>query len=309
MANTYITQEVFENILQSMLKDAGYETEIVDAPGLDKTKRQLIKKRTKDTVNDCIPAIRLNELYDEYMEKRPMLQEIIDLIIEIFNQDNMIDARKFANMAESWDEAKNHLYLSVYNKYFHKSYIEDAIYEEIEDIALTVRICFESSPDGILSSVVKKGMLDLWGVSKEEVIKAAKENAPKLFPAQISSMKDFINDAIARNELIFPDCEIKELDKVSPMIIISAKDILTGASLFYDGVLEQLSKILGDTFFIIPSSIHEFIAIPEDYIYSASAMASTITYANNDHNAVPDGEKLADHGYIYKNGKFSSYVK
>ena len=50
MANIYITQELFENIILSMLEDMGYKTEIIEVPDNSESTRLLVKKGEKMSV-------------------------------------------------------------------------------------------------------------------------------------------------------------------------------------------------------------------------------------------------------------------
>lgn len=47
MANIYITQELFENIILSMLEDMGCKTEIIEVPDNSESTRLLVKKGEK----------------------------------------------------------------------------------------------------------------------------------------------------------------------------------------------------------------------------------------------------------------------
>lgn len=302
MANTYITQEVFENLLQSILKDMGCETEIIEVPGLS---RLLIKKGEKHIDGKMTMAVQLNPLYEAFMEDRPMLQEVVDFIFNAFKEDKMVTP-EYTHLTWSWDEVKDRLYFTVHNR--KDPSIQDAVCEEIEDLALVPRVYLEKSDSGILCFKVRKEMLEKWNVSEDEVIRTAKKNAPKLFPAKISPVDEFMDGIIQK--LGAGSAEAAEFSaNCPPIIIVSTKQQVHGAAaLFYDHVLETLSEILGDTFFIIPSSINEFFVMPEGYVYSADCMSRIIKESNRDPNAISANEILSNHGYIFKNGKFSSYV-
>lgn len=52
MANIYITQELFENIILSMLEDMGCKTEIIEVPDNSESTRLLVKKGEKMSVQN-----------------------------------------------------------------------------------------------------------------------------------------------------------------------------------------------------------------------------------------------------------------
>lgn len=306
MANTYITQEVFENIILSMLKNMGCEAEIIEIPNNSGSTRLLVKKKEKTAGGETVIAVELDSLCKECMKHRPSLQEIVSFIFNTFKENKMVVPEYTAPWIEVWDEIKDRLYFTVHNR--NDPSIQDAVCEEIEDLVLVARVYIGSSPSGVLSLDAKKDLLQKWNVSEEEVIQTAKKNAPKLFPAKIDSAEKFMKEAVQSfggdpKEASEPSADCP------PMIIVTTeKGVHGSAALFYDHVLETLSEMIGDTFFIFPSSINEFFVMPEGYVYSADCMSRIIEESNRDPNAVSANEILSNHGYIFKNGKFSSYV-
>lgn len=305
MANIYITQELFENIILSMLEDMGCKTEIIEVPDNSESTRLLVKKGEKNVGGKTVMAIELDSLYEGFMKYHPLLQEIVNFIHNTF-EENKIVAPEYKHWTESWDEVKDRLYFSIHNR--NDPSIQGAVWKEVDDLVLVARVYVESSSSGILSLIVKKDLLEKWNVSEEEVIQTAKKNAPKLFPVKINSADGFMKEA-ARNFGGNPK-EISELSAdCPPMIIVTTEKGAHGAAaLFYDHVLETLSEMIGDTFFIIPSSINEFFILPKEYISFADDISRIIEETNHNLNAISAKEVLSNHGYIFRDGKFSSCV-
>lgn len=72
------------------------------------------------------------------------------------------------------------------------------------------------------------------------------------------------------------------------------------ATLFYPGVFSRLTELVGEDFWIIPSSIHEMIVVPESLIkgdYPAAILADMIVNVNK--SMVSEEEQLTNHAYHY----------
>lgn len=308
--NSYITQEVFENILTSMLAERGYETEIIESPGLNGTERRLVKKGYKKKPS-AVAAIKLNDMYEDYMSSghQKMFEDVVKEVETLLKKAADITDDDINDMMSSWESAKSRLYLTVYNKDLHADYLKNSVFEVVEDLALAVRVYGTHTEDGVYSCLVTEKMLHCWGVSKEEVMRAAKENGPKLFPVR------FINESQFASMIAFSifgkwSSEMFS-EHVEPAVtgephicVVTTKDAVTGAALFYDGVLEEIAEYFGNRFYIIPSSMNEFIILPEN-VGSAEDMTKMIHSVNGSEAVSPD-VILSDHPYMYRDGSIVS---
>lgn len=100
MANIYITQELFENIILSMLEDMGCKTEIIEVPDNSESTRLLVKKGEKNVGGKTVMAIELDSLYEGFMKYHPLLQEIVNFIHNTF-EENKIVAPEYKHWTES----------------------------------------------------------------------------------------------------------------------------------------------------------------------------------------------------------------
>lgn len=109
------------------------------------------------------------------------------------------------------------------------------------------------------ASFITKEMARDFGYDLEKVYDAAEINTPKLMPATFESLDHAI--------LVLPE-DRATLDNIednlsSQVFILSNKTNIYGASaLFYPGTTKKIAEIIGDDFYAIPSSLHEFMICP-----------------------------------------------
>lgn len=293
-----ITLETFEGIVIEQLKERGCNTKIVETPGKLGSEHRLIKEPRKDGLT---AAIRIEEIYDDYMKKltsgHPVLMEkVVDGIIESFNMKPPVNYASVLTMLESWDEAKDRLFIVVYNKDRHAAYLKDNVYTCIEDLAIVPRLLIGRIGDGVMSIMVSQKLLKTWGKTEKEVMTEAFKSAPVVMPIEVRNMGNLVKETFSniKNQKGFD----------SDMIVVTTKGNITGASLFYDGVLEKFANQFDGFFYIFPSSIYEFIIVsgkrcpyPEELLHMVCDVDANV--------ASPDCV-LSDHAYVYRNGKIGS---
>ena len=91
--------------------------------------------------------------------------------------------------------------------------------------------------------------------------------------------------------------DLNDID--SRMIVLTTKNRIHGASAMFDNqLLSQLAQNLGNKdFYILPSSIHEILAVPVSNEVNAQSLRSMVREVNN--NEVSKEERLSYSVFYY----------
>ena len=82
------------------------------------------------------------------------------------------------------------------------------------------------------------------------------------------------------------------------MMVATTEDSRMGASVIqYPGFLEQAAEVMGGDFFILPSSIHEVLLVPDDGKADFRDLETMVQTINE--SQVAPAERLSDHVYHY----------
>lgn len=318
-----ITLETFESIVIEQLKERGYNTKIVETPGKLGPEHRLVNVddlTERRNVYKMSAAVNIEQVYNDYMKqymkgRPPMMESVVKEIIGLFNDNEKPDfVNNFIKAVKSWDMAKTRLILSVCNAEINASYLKGKVFERIEDLALVPRVCADITDGVISSSMISKELMKSWGITEDEVMREAKSNAPKLLPPVIMdsyavAMK-MVSEMKQNGEV--PDFDEKDILPMishSSMIIVTTAAQFTGASLFYDGILEYFANALDGYFYVIPSSSAEFLILPGNDTYlTPEEISAMIQSVNVDKDIIDPKMVLSNHAYVYKGGKFSSFV-
>ncbi len=190
-----------------------------------------------------------------------------------------------------WNWVKPNLIYSVVNTERNEQLLETAVHEDFLDLSLICKVYLGDDADQTATITVHKVHVELWGVSEEEVLQAAKENTPRLLPAQLQNMNDIIKE-------IMPD-DFKEEIPPAPhmMLVLSNNKRLHGATaLLYPDMLKNIYESVG-TFALLPSSLHEVIIVPLEDTSALPELTEMVHQVNV--TQVRDEDFLSDHAYFY----------
>ena len=130
----------------------------------------------------------------------------------------------------------------------------------------------------------------------EQLHEDALKSSQEIMPARLDSMQN-IMAAIMPSAFGEPDILADE-PAGSTMIVLTNRSGINGAgALFYPGMMDQAAEQLGGNFFVLPSSTHEVIMIPNDGTADFRDLEQMVTDINR--TQVMPEERLSDHVYQY----------
>ena len=139
--------------------------------------------------------------------------------------------------------------------------------------------------------------MDAWNIVEEELYEAAYLNAPQLLPARIENMSQVLDG-------IFPPGLFEDM---IPMYVLTNREKLFGAScMLYPDELKLFAEKTGSDLFVLPSSVHEVILIPEKSNLNPQSFLDIVAEIN--HSQVPEEEVLADSVFFYNKKEDALYL-
>ena len=155
------------------------------------------------------------------------------------------------------------------------------------DMAAVCGIEIERSRNGVRSATITEPMLKALGVSRDQLFRDARENASKNRPAVLMSMGS------AMGQLIGEEIPMEE----SPLMVAGVQGNIFGAAVIsYPGFLERVFEKVG-SFYVLPSSVHEVLILPDDGEPKARDLNEMIRTINE--NEVLPQDRLSDIAYHF----------
>ncbi len=224
--------------------------------------------------------ININAAYAA-LEDGVTYEDVLDKWVEIIN-NGIITQRPSFNLAEITDysKMKDRLEMQIVSAIANMDLIMNVPHQLIEDMAVVYRFVLSSDENGRASYLVTNQILDAMGITTEQLIKDAAEIAPAIKPAEIKGMSQLLAEMMGIEQ-----AQMLGIAPVSPedeqMFVASTPDKLNGAAvLAYPGFLESAAEQFGVDFYILPSSVHEVILLPEWEEISPSRLAEMVIEVN-----------------------------
>ena len=192
----------------------------------------------------------------------------------------------------NYDWVKANLSAEVINAETNQEYLKKIPHTDLIDLAVIYRIHLADKADGSATAVVTDQMLRGWGVSVEMLNHDAIKSAEEHYPLQIMSMGAALSGLTGQE---FPETDV-------PLTIATAegKPAFGAGVMIYPDFAEKAAEAMHGDYYILPSSRHEVILVPDnkDYNLSLASLQDTVNSINASDVIKPE-DFLSDSVYHY----------
>lgn len=232
------------------------------------------------------PTIYMEEFYKSYC-KGEDVKDIIHELLQVY--DKVRFQKSWEGISPlKYEWVKDKIVIRLVNQKYNEEQLQDIAFIPYLDLAVVFHVLMDASPHGIISMMIRKEHMKMWGVTVEELYDDALKNAPVLLPEYFFELSSFLFEATG---VSCPDTK-------NSMFVLSNKIQNYGASvILYPGCLEKIGDMLESDFYLIPSSVHEMLVVPKKYAVEEKEFCEMIRHVNSI-QLEPD-EILSDHPYFY----------
>jgi hypothetical protein len=202
------------------------------------------------------PVIYADEMIEEIISGDVKPREAADKLIRTYEAEkDMAPQINVENLATKEHVLENVVFF-VTNEERNSSKKEELPHRDFLDLTAFYRVMINDEENGMaMSYLVKNQHIESIGISEQELYEAAMKNADK----EEYSAKS-LHEMYA--EMLGIPVEAIPLNPI-PMYVISNKNGMYGASvLMHTKYIREVADRIGSDLLILPSSIHEVIAVP-----------------------------------------------
>lgn len=249
------------------------------------------------------PTINLNQLYEAYntqpgVTMETVCRKIADMVSVAPIQ---VDLKSILN----YEDVKDKLFIRVSSAEANKEVLENAPYQLREDLAITYHVAVGKDQHGLSSMFIKNDLLEQYGITAEQLHEDAIKSSPHVMPPEVSSMGALIDEMYQKNILMLTPDEremlqetLQESSEMPTFFVVTNTERVDGAGvIFYPEFMDNMGELLGNDFFILPSSIHEMLILPDDGQVDAEMLKEMVKEVNA--TQVAPEERLTDEVYHY----------
>lgn len=261
MLNYEEFKKVLEEQLSSYLPEslAGSKVELRCLEKVNRSVDEIAIIPLKESGQSVFPCLRVDELYDEY-QRIGDAGAIMELVAGKFLENNKNAPAIVINQDTL---RRDKIVMMLINTEQNKQLLETLPHREFLDLSIVYRLGLGSNKDGLYYSMVDNKLAKAMGMNEQELFQVAYANTRELLPPVVVDMNEVTRTILKRQGM--PDEMIGECISNMPdnvMFVISNSIGVNGAaSMLYEEELQRLAEKVGSDLYILPSSLHEVIAV------------------------------------------------
>ena len=241
------------------------------------------------------PIVYVEPFYDEVKNGRPK-EEAMKEMAKPAEKGMEIKEIPEADKVLAYGKAKEYLCVRIVNTKANRKRLTQMPHQELEDLSLTLALCFPLDgrrEDG--SVEVTDELMGIWGMEEETLFQQAWRNMEKRQPPVLQDMGAMFGNLLAGGADFSHKTE-------GQMFVLTNQGMRYGASaLACPGVMEKISRLFPEGFYILPSSIHEVLIVPKDGELVPKELGNLVREVNQ--IEVSSDEVLSDRVYEFDREK------
>ena len=230
-----------------------------------------------------VPNIYLEYYYKKYCNG-VSVQEIAEEIVALCEEKR----EEIIALAEKLDFSKeyigNHLYYRLVSRDRNKELLQEVPHRLYLNLAVIYYWVVYEEGEQLGSIMMTYKQMRQMGWDEEELMRMAESNTPQLFPVSTKGIEEVVGELLANSSAF-------------PMVVLSNEKGINGAScLMYPGMIQLLEEKMQGDFYVLPSSIHELIVIPDSGA-QANRLCEMVYCINR--TQLPEEDVLSDSVYFH----------
>lgn len=239
-------------------------------------------------------AFRLEEIYRNVSDGEDINAAVRKIGNTIEESISVIKSKEetVKSFVTDYDRAREHTYLRLIPG--NSPILKDTPHKDVGDMAVVVAIHLESMSDDVGKSVVcvSKPLMEMYGIDEAQLFADAELACTKNDPMRFVPLGDMIRHLIDSNELPDP-AEVG----ITTYIASNESGFQGAGVIAYPGFFDKAAAELGGSFWMLPSSVHEFILIKDDGVKKAKDLNAMVRDVNA--TVLEPRDFLSDQCYHY----------
>lgn len=245
------------------------------------------------------PAIYLEEFFEQY-QKGMSIDRIVNEILEFYEKVKVEEDYDVSQLS-LYENVKKKVAFKLVNTEKNQQMLKEVPHIPLLDLSIVFYILVDVDEKGSATIQIRNEHIENWNVNVEQLYKDAKLNVKCLIPARLMCMQHVIEklcDISKGEEKDLLKAKFPPENKAFMYILTNSIHQFGAAVLAYPNILEMASRIIGEDFYLLPSSIHEVILIPKSKSPDLKDLNEMINEVNE--TQVQEEEVLSDHAYYYE---------
>ncbi|MCM1387097.1 MAG: DUF5688 family protein [Bacillus sp. (in: Bacteria)] len=255
----------------------------------------------EDAEKNVTPVISLDSLYEFYCKGSLAMQECVNAVCrEREKYEATGSILKFAESVMDWNTVKDKVYPVLLSTQKNGELLKDLIFTPMLDLSIIYAIRMEITKESSGNVKVSRHLLKQYGIDEKQLHKQAMRNLAK-DGYHFQDMQSLIRDMLHTEENADDKAgcgreKTEENTAQAEMYVLTNQGKAYGAAgILHKKLVREFAK--GQSFFILPSSVHETIFVPVTNPSDKAVFDNMVEEVNA--AQVRAEEQLSDHCYYY----------
>jgi len=207
---------------------------------------------------EIFPVVPLKLLEEKYKEEKNM-----EPLVETFRKSINSELKMNFWFIMEYENVRDSIMLRVVNYDMNRGFLETVPHRRYLDLAVAymVEIPDKEDMNKVYNAMVSDKLMAEWGITEEELYETARKNYFAKRPTVIKDMRTVLLELMG---IDVDDEEFPEDDREPNMYVMSNSNNKHGAVAILDiDTIRRLAGRLGRNLYLLPSSTHELVIIPE----------------------------------------------
>lgn len=226
------------------------------------------------------PIVYMEAFYEKYM-LGASIDSLTDFLIRKIEETPAVPTDNYEDILD-FEKIKSQISCKLINAEKNKILLKDVPNLPMMDLAI---VFYWSVPVGETEQgavMIKNSHMDHWKIPISVLYRHALENMSRLCSPVFVPLSEFV----------------KDLPEDGPLYVLSNDTGINGATvIIYPQIMKMIYERLESNYYMLPSSIHEFLVIPEDDSLSPERLKQIVRNVNR--TQIRQEEFLSDHVYYF----------
>ena len=244
----------YEQFICAMLectRNKLFETEVVERQEVLKNNGiVMVGLSIRNLEKNAAPVIYLDEYYNAYLKGRP-LEDLSECLVEKSRKTPELPQWE-RDMLLDFSLLKDKIVYKLVNAQENEKLLKEAPNLPLLDFAIVFYLHLPISEAESGTILIRNEHLKLWNCPISRLYEYAKKNTPEICPPMLCPLTALIE---AAGEVWEEECPI--------LVLTNETGVYGATAVLYQEIPQLIYQEVGGNYYLLPSSIHEFLIVPE----------------------------------------------
>lgn len=231
----------------------------------------------------------INDMYEEYRKGRSLDTLVEEITAGYINNEEKAKTIKLHDVSD-YSYCKDKLQIRIYDSVLNEERLKDKVHYVSGDFAVCYAVNITERND-VQSFLVTNEMLDVWKIKPADLHKDAllsdRKRGVRLYEMQDLIMSKFYMMEEPTNYFYYEGKVEKQIYVLTNPVNIYGSGLIENTD-----IRKRIAEVLDESFYVLPSSLHEVIILPESMGMDAEHLNEMVKSANE--TAVDISDFLSD---------------